>query len=327
MGKLHKWSEGERRKLAALVAAGNNREAVTAIVKTDWGIDTTFEAVKHVIVDTRKTHPHWFVADAATIEATLPSLPPRLTGAWNLDEGDGWAIYGDDHGACIDLTLFAAMASASKRLGVSNLLSGGDKWNADAFSRHSKTAPAMPFKVEREVQEYVSKLAQSVYGQEKILSGNHDNWIPRATDGKLDHESAKRMFLAWLGNPQNTDWSEYAYCHINSPTLGLIRVSHPRNYSRSRAATAEKLAVKHGCHVITFHEHRRGFKQVETQAGMKLAVSCGCMASPDKFAYAQLEDCTTPPMEQGFVILKDGRLFLYDQSGENPFVLGVGEEV
>ena len=101
-----------------------------------------------------------------------------------------------------------------------------------------------------------------------------------------------------------------------------MRVTHPKNYSRIKATTAAKLAAKYAVHVLTFHEHQRGARWVESEQGDRWAVSVGCMADPRQFAYAQLEDSTAPPMQQGFALLQDGVLHLY---GERGYLTSVGQ--
>lgn len=323
-----RWTPDMERQLAALLLADPSPATVRIenarkTLSAQWGRDLTYLQIsmKRRELDKAGRLAH-AVPDAAPLPAYDPA--PVLTGAWTLPEGTGWAIYGDDHGAHVDFALFSLMCNEARRLGITHLLNGGDKWHADAFSKHARIIPPTPFAQEKRTQRRLRALAETTFETEYILSGNHDKWIPKKMDGSLSAEDLEETFLGWLGERPGgaVKWSVYGYCTIDSPRLGPVRVSHPKNYSRIKATTAAKLATKYATHVLTFHEHARGARLVETERGDRWAVSVGCMADPRQFAYAQLEDSTAPAMQQGFALLQDGVLHLY---GEGGYLTSVGQ--
>lgn len=289
-----------------------------------WQRDLTF----HQILLKRKDLEKRGLLDNAIPDTATP-LPayepaPILTEAWTLDEGSGWAIYGDDHGYAVDFALMSMLCDEARRLGITRVFNGGDKWDGSIFSKHAKVTPATPFAQEKKTQRRLRSLLEATFEEERILSGNHDKWIPKKMDGSLTAEDLEETFLNWYDAPKDgtVKWSVYGYAHIDSAKLGRIRISHPRSYSRTKASIAAKLAQKHGCHCLTFHEHQRGVRQVETEQGDKWAISVGCAADWRQFAYVMLEDSTNPPMQQGFALLKDGVFHLYSEKG---YLTSVGQ--
>lgn len=286
-----------------------------------YGVTVTYYAA---------THKYRRFKDQGVLEGQMPEsdpLPeaptvPLYLDAWTFDEGDGWAIYGDDHGGHVDFALFAMMCEEARNLGISRVLNGGDKWDGSAWSRHAKVVPPVSFEDETSVQRKLRKMADATFTHEYILSGNHDKWIPKMQDGRLGPKDLRRTFLSWLdADPTRVDWSVYGYCTIRSPRLGDIRVTHPKNYSRTPANVAARLAEKYQMHVLTFHEHSVGAKLVRTEKGDKWGVAVGCMADWRGFNYIMLEDSTSPLMRQGFALLKDGLIHIY---GEQGYVTTVG---
>lgn len=296
-------------------------ENARGVLSSKWNAPISWDAARHKY---RRLKEKGLLDGGVPEVAPIPEAEPAplYTGAWELEEGDGWAIYGDDHGAHVDFALFGRMCDEARRLGITQLLNGGDKWHADSFSKHAKIMPPVPFSTEKKVQRRLRAVAEATFKAEYILSGNHDKWIPKQMDGRLDPSDLEETFLGWLGaNGCDVHWSVYGYCTIKIPTLGIVRVTHPRNYSRISANVAGKLAEKYGTHVLTFHEHGFGAKLVHTTKGDKWGIAVGCMADPRGFSYAMLEDSTSPAMRQGFALLKDGVFHLFDGTG---YITSVG---
>ena len=332
-GKL-RWSDEMEAQLAELLRTDpsptmQSIDNARGYLSTLWGMPLSFSQIQQKRADLLKRgYLSYAPGVSAPVERT-PALPPYdpapvLTDAWELDEGEGWAIYGDDHGAHVDFDLIDMMCEEAEAMGIKRVLNGGDKWNGDAFSKHARVLPPTPFAQEKRTQRRLRARLERTFAEEYILSGNHDKWIPKKMDGSLSASDLEETFLHWYDAPRDgpVKWSVYGYATINSPKLGRIRITHPRNYSRTKAVVASKIAAKNKCHVLTFHEHQRGARQVETEDGDKWAISVGCTANWQEFAYVMLEDSTSPEMQQGFVLLKNGVFHLF---GDDGYITSIGQ--
>lgn len=309
------WGEGERSLVRDLVQGGHTPSGIATILSDRWGRDVTRDMVSSVMGRMGLT--------SRSATTSIPVVLPSATKAMHLEEGEGWAIYGDPHHPATDWVLFNRMCLEAERLGIPNLLCGGDFWNFRAFSKHVDALAGNPLRDDLVSGRYAHDIAGAQFRRRVYFSGNHDLWAPKAFGGKLDDATLQETFKAWLGiQPgQNADWSNYGYCFLTTKQGKLWRVSHPRNYSRRRGAVAGELAVKYRTNIIHFHIHRRGIVHVETPAGFRWGISLGCMADPTKLDYAQLVDSTAPEMEQGFLLLKNGVCYVYGYGDDDPIIL------
>jgi hypothetical protein len=138
-----------------------------------------------------------------------------------------------------------------------------------------------------------------VFSEIVIIMGNHDRRMQRANAGEVD---AADIFGMLVQNPKITV-SNYGYLDIESGGE-VYRVTHPRNYGRNQLTVAGQLALKHDCHVISFHEHH--LSKGRDVYGRHVTVNGGCLADQKKLAYAHLEDSTGASMDLGFVRLQNG---------------------
>ena len=88
------------------------------------------------------------------------------------------------------------------------------------------------------------------------------------------------------------------------------RITHPQNYSRNALTVARKLAYKHRQHVACLHVHHSATGIDDS--GQYVIADIGCLADPEKLAWVSMFDsASTPVMNQGFALLRDGRIKNY----------------
>lgn len=224
---------------------------------------------------------------------------PQFTGAWRLS-GD-FLVLNDLHIPSTNWTF------ADKALEVAEahlprprkLIIAGDLINGDALSRWDDLVRGTPLADEldyaRQWLNYVSATFDEIY----VTRGNHENRLLLSMKGQLHAP----QFWSLFSDNRRAHFSMYAYLDVISGGRRW-HITHQRGYSQLPLSVARRLANKHGCSVISAHQHHSAAgRDVSNRFAL---IDSGGLHDASKMAYVSLDDSTAPTMANGFVLLKNG---------------------
>lgn len=236
---------------------------------------------------------------AAVYTARVPDyITPVYTG-YGRYEVDRAIICGDVHIPCTDWSLAERMCEVAVRRKIDTLFVIGDFWNLDALSRYDHIAPPCPLAVELDMGSRLMMRWRQVFSRIVVRLGNHDVRLHKQVAGGVSHE----MMTSFLDAGHGVEYAPYGHVEILSGGQRW-RATHPSAYSRLKLRTADDLAQKYQCNVISWHEHHAG--KTRDKYNRYTIINGGGLFDADKFAYVNLFDNTLPTMNQGFVLLEDG---------------------
>jgi hypothetical protein len=239
---------------------------------------------------------------AATRDAP-PPLVPIIDEEVRL-EGD-YAVMSDMHLPVTRYDVVERWLDDAERAGLTRAILPGDTFNQDRWSRHEhKQGGAGP---EEEMAAALWAFTQmlDVFDELVIALGNHDESLHRKLDYAVTFDKAMRMMLAGIP-PEGLERITITgrdYVLVDTDD-GLWRICHTRAYSRQPLAYPNRLALRHGCHVAGAHRHHhaQGYS-----ANGKRIVELGGAFDEDRMAYANRWTDDFPMMQNGYMLLVDGR--------------------
>ena len=224
---------------------------------------------------------------------------PQFTGAWRLS-GD-FLVLNDVHvpstnWAFADRALEVAEAHLPR---PRKLIIAGDLINGDALSRWDDLVRGTPLADEldyaRQWLNYVSATFDEIY----VTRGNHENRLLLSMKGQLHAP----QFWSLFSDNRRAHFSMYAYLDVISGGRRW-HITHQRGYSQLPLSVARRLANKHGCSVISAHQHHSATGR--DVSNRHTLIDSGGLHDSTKMAYVSLDDSTAPVMANGFVLLKNG---------------------
>lgn len=224
---------------------------------------------------------------------------------WRLD-GDA-IIAGDVHANTINLPIVQKLlAIAVKYLAhPRRFILAGDLMNADAFGGYENIFPLPSFGKELKAARAFLDMILTVFDEIWIVPGNHDFRVTKKTNNAIQFEDLMRM----ISNDPRIKVSHWGHMVIDTPK-GEYRISHGSEYSVNQLVVAEQLALKHDQNVILWHEHHSAIGLDRFKR--RIIVNGGGLFDADSMAYTQLEDNKKPRMANGFVLLRNGYPYVFN---------------
>lgn len=143
---------------------------------------------------------------------------------------------------------------------------------------------------------------KEVYSNQHVTPGNHDDRFAKAVGGAL-----------WLGDLfdiPGVTFNRYPFALINT-CRGLVRVTHPQNFSENAIGLGQKLYAKLPIpsHLVIAHTHQnqRGW----SKNGVHEIIVLGCMRDPNKTHYKSIVDNTYGEWNPGFAMMKNGYFYQF----------------
>lgn len=294
-----RWATEEIDLLRDLLGEGYSYRVVAEKMSDAWRTEVTYGQV-------RAAAQRHSIRSVGTRDKG-PPLPDRFNQCFRLS-GD-WAVVGDLHSPYTDWGLAGQVGAEAKKHGIDKLLVAGDAFEFAGFSQYAALVPGQPAGGEERGVRYMIDVWRDTFKEIRFISGNHDARLMKLLNGAIPADTIEDLFMGLLGNPATVHYSLYGYCTIDTPE-GEWRITHPASYSRNSLAVARKLAHKHQQHIACLHVHHSaiGFDD----SGKFVIADIGCLADPEKLSWVALADrASTPVMNQGFALLKDGRLRNY----------------
>lgn len=280
-----------------------------------WERGSTYDQLSEITGLTRSAVAGRIWRHNRQVQRSIKSIAPRdlynnpLPPMLHLD-GD-WMLTGDVHTPTMDYDMVGLVGAVAEKHGVKNLLVAGDLLNNDVFSVHPKIDEGIPWEREKVAARELLREWAGQFDRIVWSSGNHERRLSRKTWGALRMVDLRDIVAAPFID--RIEFTERGYVIIDTPN-GEWRITHPRNYSQIPLRTANRLAMKWGQHVVTFHEHHLGMGWCDN--GRNIIANAGGLHDKEQLSYVRMDDTTMPEMNAGFGMLKDGYLSLY---GESPF--------
>jgi hypothetical protein len=224
---------------------------------------------------------------------------PRFTGAWHLT-GD-FLVLNDVH---IPATNWA-FANKAVEIAKDYLprprqcIIVGDLINGDALSRWDDLVLCTPLSDELEyARAWLRHMAQH-FDTIHLLRGNHENRLLLSLRGQLHADQFRRM----VADNDRVQFSMYSWCRVTSGGQ-MWYLAHQRNYSKNPLSVARRLAERHHTNIITAHQHHSAVGR--DPSNQHTLIDSGGLHDSRLMAYVQLDSNTSPAMNNGFVLLKNG---------------------
>jgi hypothetical protein len=162
------------------------------------------------------------------------------------------------------------------------------------------------------------RLIQSLLAQFEeivVVKGNHEDRLGRNTNGIIQ---ARYLFELWSG----PEWGKrFKYSLYDKLTIGDEWMCvHPKSYSTVSTRVAKLLAAKFHKNILNTHGHFLGYGY--DISGKYYAADIGGMFDRDKIEYRCIKTTLHPEWQNGFLMLKNGHPYLFDDHTDFNFWLG-----
>ena len=295
-------------RAAALQSAGYTYREIADILTQEAGEKITRVAVKSAMRRQKFTRK----------DDALPDLPDRVK-----LETKSFAAASDFHVPYHSKTMINHMLAMMTRFDVDTLIINGDLSNQDQISDYPNNSPLqLPFHEEMmlcgdmlvSLDEELSKISRTP--RLVITSGNHDERAAKRLGQDVRLEGLIYYMLAGRRLRSELILTSYDHCLINCDGAPWI-IGHGNSFVRRPGDLAMRLAQKYRANVAVGHDHNLGF--TSTPDGEFLAVSMGSMVDigekGTKLWYAERHLSTYPKVRNGFLLVKNGIPFLFDEYG------------
>lgn len=224
---------------------------------------------------------------------------------WRLD-GD-WVIAGDIHLNTINTEFMRRpMDIAMQYLKPPRrFMIAGDFLNVDGFSGYENVYPLPSFAKELKAARVFLDMYLKVFDEIWVFVGNHDLRITKKTGTAIMPEDLMRM----ISHDTRIKVSHWGHAVIDTPK-GEYRVSHGSDYSIQQLNVADQMAQKYNQHIILWHEHHNAIGLDKFKK--HIVINGGGLFDQTAMAYTQIEDNKRPNMANGFVMLKSGFPYVFN---------------
>ena len=138
----------------------------------------------------------------------------------------------------------------------------------------------------------------SWFDEEYMIGSNHDGRLAKATNGELD--------IGMLLGASNIQYSPYEFLFLETSKRGLIRVSHPQNFSATPVALGQQLydvsPVK--AHQVLAHTHIQ--QSGWTKDGLFEVHSLGTCRDAQRSQYKAISVNKFHEWTNGFLVVQNG---------------------
>lgn len=224
---------------------------------------------------------------------------------YSVLEGD-WCVSSDYQAPFYDELFVARMARDASDAGIRNLLIAGDLADLHNFTRHPATSEEVPWSDSRANIERLFQFLCDWFERVVWKPGNHEDRLPKFTAGKIGIRELASMVKA----------TDEGVEIVDNPIIDIHsggeewRVIHPKSFSIVPGSVARKLASKHLKHILCAHGHHTSISW--DVSGRFRCIDIGGMFDPGRLEYIHRAPSTYPLLNQGFVLLKDGKARLVE---------------
>jgi len=140
-----------------------------------------------------------------------------------------------------------------------------------------------------------------------LIRGNHEDRITRMTEARIQARHIIQLISQEIWDKQ-FKYSYYDKLYIGKEWM----VVHPKSYSQLSGSTAIRLAEKYHRHILNAHGHFIALRY--DRSGKYMGIDMGGLFDRKKTSYLNLQTTTHPFWNNGFAVLKDGHIWLFNES-------------
>lgn len=224
---------------------------------------------------------------------------------WRLD-GD-WVIAGDVHVNTVNTDFMRRPLQVAEEYldKPRRFMLAGDFLNADSFSGYESVYPTPSFGKELAAARAFLDMYLKVFDEIWVFIGNHDLRVTRRTNTAIMPEDLMKM----ISHDPRIKVSHFGHAVVDTPR-GEYRISHGSEYSVQQLNVADQMAQKYGQNIILWHEHHSsiGLDRFKRH----IIVNGGGLFDSNSMAYTQIEDNKKARMANGFVLLRGGYPYVFN---------------
>ena len=243
--------------------------------------------------------------------ALPPPRTPPLPAHVQLVDTD-IVVAGDWHVPYYDPTMAAMLISEAQRLEIDTLVLNGDFLDEEVFFAGGMEHPpfASAFATELATARRLLQELLRVFNHIVWVAGNHERRLYRMTGGEIALSALATIALGGGSEAVTTTDRDYITAHYTGSRPWRITHGQGGSVKQPLRAALEK-ANSYDTNVIQGHNHLWGL--THTADGRHIAIDHGCMVDPRRISYRELNTRTYAQPKQGFAIVRDGRVRLYDK--------------
>jgi hypothetical protein len=145
-----------------------------------------------------------------------------------------------------------------------------------------------------------------------IMKGNHDENVAK----KLDRKFPLSLLMSAAFNGEKPECDVYVTDRDWMMLGDGWEIGHLSQYSRTPGKKACSIAEKRKKIIAVGHDHIQGF--MSSLDGNHIGISVGSMLLPNRFWYVEERFNDFPNWKNGFLIVKDGFPYLFNENGSSP---------
>lgn len=214
-----------------------------------------------------------------------------------------WLYAADLHSPLHDAKWIERLCKVAKALDVSELVLGGDVFDAGEVSSHGDDLEAADINQALETTGQVLRYIKSHFKTIHILPGNHCRRYARRLNKDLHFKNLVQMAVGDISGFNITN-RDYFLVNETTKTRAGWAVGHPRFFAQFPAKGLETIAVQRQRSVIGAHSHTSGV----IRHGRFICCSPGHLMRPDLTPYLARGDGMSKHPEQtsaqGFVLVE-----------------------
>jgi predicted phosphodiesterase len=220
-------------------------------------------------------------------------------------------IIADLHAPYQNAPLLRQVFRLSEIAGVDELDIAGDLHNFAELSSLTRHEKVVPYTTDIDHSRNMLYTALNFFDTITIDLGNHDEYYLKkksSTHKELIHDVVLRGHYI-----DRVNVTEYDY-HLRGDSL---LIGHLSSFDETPGNLAAKLANMHNRNVLVGHDHLRGWKLSDD--GNYVGFSIGAMLTPSHFWYKQRRLSILPRFQLGFIMIKDGIIYDFDEYGNTNY--------
>ena len=246
----------------------------------------------------------------AALGALPAPAPRRFPKPINIEDSNA-LIVTDLHAPYYNRGLLAVALDVAAAWGINRAAFLGDTFNMDAISKHPKTGYEEQPDVDMQIGGMALGYASHKMDELIIMNGNHDERVTKSLNARYP----LRMLIKGALSNRRPD------CRILVTDRDWVylgddwQIGHLSSYSKYPGKKAAQIAMVKDRNVAVGHDHMQGF--MATPDGRRLGISVGSMLWANRFWYKDMRLNDYPDWSNGFLIVRDGIPYLFNERGSS----------
>jgi len=143
------------------------------------------------------------------------------------------------------------------------------------------------------------------------VRGNHEDRVTRITDARVQAKHILQLFGQKIYN--KVKYTPYDKVFIGDEWMAV----HPKSYSQISGSTAVRMCEKFHRHVFNAHGHFVALRW--DRSGKYMGIDLGGLFDARKIPYINLSTTTHPQWNNGFAMLRNEKIWLFNESTDWDF--------